>query len=339
MGALRKIGLLFAGLLIILSSYGQHEELGFSIVKMKDGTLFIGKIINETPTNLVMQDNMLGQVLIDTKKAKHIYKEDLEANYLITLVNGNELTGKITGKRQLDFDFLSTYYGKITLQYGMIADISMIAMEVEVSGDYWFPNPNATRYLFAPSAICLKKGEGYYQNAYVLANSANFGVSNSFTIGGGLLLPVAAYVTPKVGFKVTDKFHLGGGVLLGILPESTIAGIAYGLATFGSVEHNATVGLGYGFVDDESTDRPILTINGMTRVGRKFALVTENWIINIEEWDEKTNMDVSKYRPFISYGMRFMWDRFTIDAAFINGYEIYDVFFLGIPYIDFVVKF
>ena len=33
-------------------------------------------------------------------------------------------------------------------------------------------NPQSTRYFFAPSAMQLKKGEGYYQNAWLLYNQA-----------------------------------------------------------------------------------------------------------------------------------------------------------------------
>lgn len=54
-------------------------------------------------------------------------------------------------------------------------------------GQVWFRNPNATRYLFAPSAIPLKKGEGYYQNFYILGNAVNYGITDNFSLGGVFL--------------------------------------------------------------------------------------------------------------------------------------------------------
>ena len=68
-------------------------------------------------------------------------------------------------------------------------------------------------------------------------------------------------------------------------------------------------------------------VNGMARISEKVALVSENWLVNVTlvNDDETFDEDPQKaYRPFVSYGVRFMWDRFTIDAAFVNGYLIYE---------------
>lgn len=315
------------------------DTLAFSIVKMKDGTLFIGEILDKTDKHISFRDNTLGQITIPVIKIKKVEEEFPSSSFYIELANGNKLSGTIQKKRVNDFDFSSSSIGVVTIKPDQIINIKIIEGETIYKGDYWFPNPNATRYFFAPSAIPLEKGEGYYQNAYVIANSANFGVSSNISIGGGLLLPVAAYITPKIGFRIADNFYLGAGVLLALLPETTQAGIAYGLATVGNIENNLTLGVGYGFVDDESTEKPLVTINGMFRVSKKVAFVTENWIVHVEVHDELTNNSEKKYQGYFSYGLRFMWDKFTIDAAFINGPEIFDVFFIGVPYIDFVVKF
>ena len=77
--------------------------------------------------------------------------------------------------------------------------------------NYWFPNPNNARYLFAPSAFNLRQVEAYFQNVYFLMNSPNYGVVDHFSIGGGVIIPPAVYITPKVNFKITEKFYAGVG--------------------------------------------------------------------------------------------------------------------------------
>jgi hypothetical protein len=75
-----------------------------------------------------------------------------------------------------------------------------------------------------------------------------------FPSGGGfdVILPFAGeipilFLTPKVGYKISEKWHLGGGLLLGYLSEAGVAGIGYGVSTFGNTDHNLTAGLGSGY--------------------------------------------------------------------------------------------
>ncbi|MBB6610980.1 hypothetical protein H7F15_08025 [Pontibacter sp. Tf4] len=207
------------------------------------------------------------------------------------------------------------------------------------NGEYWYENPNSTRYLFSPSAYSLRKGEAYYQNTYLVLNSFNYGVTDNFTIGGGFEListfsgEPTFFFTPKYTFKLTDKWRAGGGVLY---LTSTLAddgftgvGIGYGIVTYGNTDNNATLGMGYGFVDGDLASKPIVTLSGMTRVSRKLGLVTENWFVPSE--------DISG--GIFSYGLRFMGERITVDLAFLNNADIAESVAIGVPYVDFVVKF
>ena len=45
----------------------------------------------------------------------------------------------------------------------------------------------ALQFVTAMKSIGLKKGEAYYQNAYVLANSVNIGITDNISLGGGIL--------------------------------------------------------------------------------------------------------------------------------------------------------
>jgi hypothetical protein len=87
--------------------------------------------------------------------------------------------------------------------------------------------------------------------------------------------------------------------------------------------------VGWGYIDKEFENRPIITLGGMTRLARGFGLVTENWFVPSR----------SGYYPVISYGIRFMGEKITVDFAFLNNDDIFQEIVIGIPYLDFVVKF
>lgn len=265
---------------------GQADTTKFYRVKLKDGLSFFGKILQEDSINLVMKTASTSKLEIPVSKIKRIDEID-ESNFK--------------------------------------------------NGIYWFPNPNPTRYFFGASAFNLKKGEGYYQNIFFFFNSFDVGITNNISMGGGfeLLTPLffsegnsfspIFFITPKVGFKVADKIHAAGGAIyantLGFDPENIGGlGIAYGIVTYGTTEHQLTAGGGWTLDEGKFSKRPLFTISGMTRIARKVALVTESWIFPI-----KFDSDIYAFPIFFLLGIRFLGERTAVD--------------LGFPYINFVVKF
>lgn len=221
---------------------------------------------------------------------------------------------------------------------------------VTKEGAIWFKNPNNTRYLFAPSAFCLKKGEGYYQNIYGAGNAVNYGLTDHISIGGGLVGPMGAYINTKIGYSIHKNVHVAGGVLLGnsffpINGNILGVGVGFGVVTLGNVDNNITVGAGYGLDNTGGTtnwqDKPVFVANGMARVGKKFALVTENWMINTkgDPFDRGITKS-SHYETYFSYAFRYMGQRSTLDAGFLNTPALIERgWIIGIPYIGFVIRF
>ncbi len=312
---------------------------------LNDGNRLSGKVLSYDNAKIKFYDNNLGELTIDAVSVVKIENEELDVYYLIKLVDGNEFYGKIIKRRKTDFDFETKTIGIVTIQNSKIKKMQIVEEGKMSGGKYWFPNPNNTRYFFAPSAFNLKEGEAYYQNVYILSNSANYGVTNNFSIGGGIIIPFAIYITPKVNFKITEKLYVGTGGIFGVIPGPEVIGIAYAIATYGTNEHNVTLGTGYGFYDSEFANRPIITLNGMTRISRKVALVTENWSIPFTrtEYDDMNwqNPPVLKkvYDTYFSYGLRIMGEKITIDIAFVNSKDIFEIMPIGVPYVDFVYKF
>lgn len=262
---------------------------------------------------------------------------DTTSSVRIEMLDGTILLGKIKSRSD-GVIALTTLSGvEASVPLNQVREMTAISNTSIHKGEYWFENPNATRYLFGPSAFNLKKGEGYYQNTYLLLNSFNYGVTDYFSIGGGIELLTlfngspAFVLTPKVGFQTGPKTSMGGGILyanLGDIGDRSNFGIAYGVVTRGTVDKNFTVGLGWGIIDNEFSSRPIITFSGMTRLSKKIALVSENWIVPADI-----------YYPLFSYGIRFFGEKMAVDLAFINNPDIASEVVIGIPYVDFMIKF
>lgn len=267
--------------------------------------------------------------------------------YRVTLNDKSSYIGEITEETTSTLVLINQTTGvKTELPTTQIQKKELLSESSIKNNEYWFENPNATRYLFGPSAFNLKKGEGYYQNTMLLLNSFNVGITDYFSIGGGIEFlstfitlsegnfnPII-YFTPKVGFSVADNIHVGGGVLLASIPQfgetsNTGLGMLYGLGTYGNLDHNVTATIGWGSVDGNSFNKPLITVSGMTRVAKKTALVTENWLIPTD----------SSYEPIFSYGVRFFGENIAVDLAFINNWDIAQSLLIGVPYVNFAVKF
>ncbi|MFM6956943.1 MAG: hypothetical protein ACKOX1_10410 [Ignavibacteria bacterium] len=255
--------------------------------------------------------------------------------------SGITYVGTIIERSEREITILTDANTKIQIVLSSVQDIRAIPKSQIHNGEYWYPNPNDSRYLFAPSAFNLKQGEGYYQNTYLFINTFNYGITDNFSMGLGFEFistfaslgasdfdPIY-FLTPKYSMQVAENVRVGVGVLYGKISDDIGGfGVGYGLVTYGNPEHNATLGLGFGFFDGELSGDPVITISGMTRLSKRISLVTENWFFPADV-----------YRGVISYGIRFFGETMSVDLALINNEDFSEVFPIGIPYVDFVVKF
>ena len=258
--------------------------------------------------------------------------------WLVETTDGTVLHGIFLGQSEAGIRLLTDVAGEVTIPMSKVKSFKVLDESNFKNGEYWFENPNATRYLFSPSAYSLRKGEAYFQNTYLFINSFNFGITDRFTLGVGFELlslfsgPPGFFVTPKYTVPISEKVRAGAGLLY-VNPSSFDddfdgVGLGYGIVTYGNMDNNATLGLGYGYFGNSSDNRTVITLSGMRRVKRKVALVTENWLV-----------PNTSFKGVISYGIRTMGEKITVDLAFINNTEIAESIPIGLPYVDFVVKF
>jgi hypothetical protein len=206
-------------------------------------------------------------------------------------------------------------------------------------GKVWFDNPQSTRYFWSPNGYGLKKGEGYYQNIWVLWNQFAYGITDHFSVGGGIIplflfggAPTPVFFTPKISLPVEkDKFNIGAGALIGtVLGESeTGFGIVYGTSTFGSPDQNISLGFGYGFAGGEWASSPMLNLGAMFRLSPTWYFISENYYFGFEE----------ESGGVISAGARWIIKKAALDfGLFIPvGSGIGEV--VALPWLGFTIPF
>ncbi|MCB2206009.1 hypothetical protein KQI65_14805 [bacterium] len=254
----------------------------------------------------------------------------------IETISGGTILGTFVAEDSSSIRVHDASLGTITIERSQIEAIEYRDASRIKDGEYWYDNPSSTRYVLGPNALPVGNGEGYYQNTYLFINTFNVGVGDYFSVGGGFEIlslssgnPVFFFI-PKVGIPVSDGMAVGAGVAIAAVPsEDVSAGIGYGLFTIGDRDDNMTLGIGYGYSGDEVMDQPIITLSGMLRTSRSFALVTENWIVP----------DESGSYVMLSYGIRFLSEGIAVDLGFLNNGDIAEAFALGIPYATFMVRF
>jgi hypothetical protein len=268
----------------------------------------------------------------------------------IELKQGSPVEGVLKHQNDKSISVELPGTGLLTIPWESVQSVSRL----EKANQNRWANPHPNRYFFGPSAIPLKKGDKYYQNAYFLLNSIQIGLNDHLSVGGGVLVPFALFLTPKIGYQVAPKLHLGGGVLFAtslIRDLNFGVGALYGSMTYGTHEHNLTVNLGLGAVKENTglgtsdytwkfANKPMLTLSGMTRISKRVMLMSENWIFNVTSvnYDDGTGQfvnRVSNYEGIFSAGVRILGRKTAFDVGFLTptGAQA------AIPYLAYNMRF
>ena len=258
---------------------------------------------------------------------------------VIRLRDGSSIVGRVIELAGDTVRFASAV-GTLTIPRIYVAELREVEKSRIRGGEVWPANPNATRLFFTPTGRMLEKGDGYFNDTYLLVLSVQGGITSRFTLGGGLsVIPLdnfsdnIVFIAPKIGLYASPKFNLAIGGLAGYVGgladegEEAGLGVLYSVATVGSTDASLTFGGGLAYAGGQFADSPVAMLGGEVRLGRRMSFITENYLI--------PNEDVNSV---ISYGLRFFGEKLSVDLAFWNmpGEES---FFPGIPYVAFSVNF
>lgn len=247
----------------------------------------------------------------------------------LQLRDGSELVGRIIAIGDSTVQFESSL-GVSTIRSNDILKLSSERGGSVRNGQYYFPNPNATRLIFAPTGRMLRRNEGYFSDYWIFFPGISFGISDYVSIGGGMsIFPEASeqvfYFTPKVGVLQGPKTNVAVGALVAAISDNS-AGILYGVSTWGDVDASFTAGLGYGFTNGDLASNPAVLIGAEGRVSPRVSLVTENYLL------PGGNL-------ILAGGFRFMGRGMAVDLALTSFNERGGENFCCLPFVGFVYNF
>ncbi len=144
------------------------------------------------------------------------------------------------------------------------------------------PIVHPTRYLYAPSAIPLKQGEGYLNMIYFLLVQAQYGITDNISIGmttTPILMPT--FVNLKIGTKIGEDLYASFGGQMGKLfyGDEESLGLLFANLTYGNKEANITLNTGYGFYTNSNEQLPIIEVSGLYQSSPKVSIVGEFWVL------------------------------------------------------------
>lgn len=252
--------------------------------------------------------------------------------------DGNEFMGRIIAEDDEKIILQTQLLGEISIPKSEIRSVKKILSEQIKGGEVWFPNPQSSRYFWAPNGYGLKKGEGYYHNIWVLWNQFAYGITDNFSIGGTVIPlflfaggPTPVFINPKFSLPIKEnKFNMGAGALVGtVLGESTdVFGIFYGVATFGNPDDNVSIGLGYGFAGDELASTPLINLSGSFRISSRWYFITENYFMSAD----------NEFGGIIGGGGRWIIKKAALDFGLLIPVGA-DSGFIGVPWLGFTIPF
>jgi hypothetical protein len=269
----------------------------------------------------------------DTSATRNLQPTPDSLLVAVTLRDGSTLIGRVLEVTPTTVRFRSAV-GESSIPRDAITSIRVTAAGGAHGGEYWPEDPSRTRLFFAPTGRMLRKGEGYFSDAYIFFPSFQGGLTDRFTIGGGMsIVPGLGideqvfYLTPKVGLLSGPRVNVAVGALVagvGSLSDYGPVGIGYGAATFGGEDASLTTGVGFGF-DRNSTSQALLMVGGSMRGSRNIAFVSENYLYT-----------GSGSSVLLSGGIRFMGEKLAVDLA---GFTSGDSEIPVVPYLAFIYKF
>ena len=224
------------------------------------------------------QEASLGDNVLIVTKSGEVYRGVLLTNSDLTLELETE-DGNFLSIRSTDVDYL-----KALKNADSEAEIQKDLMKLIPLDDY-----NSNRYFLSPSGYSIPKGKSYYENIAVFFNSFGFGVSDNFSLAVGTEIISTLYGHPIIylspRFHVMDDkgFAWSLGATFLTLPSNDFEGIGIVQTSFtiGDRNNNFTLGGGIGFSTDSFNNGSTipLTFSGVTRLSKKVALVTDNFLI------------------------------------------------------------
>lgn len=250
----------------------------------------------------------------------------------VRLSDGSTLTGRIVAADDSSLVIVTTAGIRAAAPRRSI--VGWTPLQGRIHGQHFYENdPNTSRLFFSPTGRTIAAGSGYFADYYLLFPFLAYGITDRFTVAGGVsLIPGASdqlwYLSGKVGVVRAPEVNVAvGGLYTSITGQSHGAGIVYGVGTFGNQDNAFTAGAGYPFADGRTTDTPIWMLGGEGRIGGGTKLLAEAW-----------KLPGASDIPVI-FGLRFFGRKLAVDFGLLGVLGAHTEGFPFLPWVDFAVRF
>jgi hypothetical protein len=265
----------------------------------------------------------------------------------VELVDGSTLVGTVVQETAEAIVLRTTGGVEINVPRAQIRRMTTFEGRIR-DGQLVIFDPNRTRLLFSPTARPLGTGQGYLAVYQLFMPFLAYGITDEISVAGGTILFPGLfgrvfYVAPKVTVLNQSSLSVAlGGIAFGAFleGESNMAGIGYGLATYGTQERAITAGVGFAYADGEVASGFILTLGGEIQVSNSIKLLTENYLLPFTEYDSRLDRDRTTYEPILMFGIRFFGQQLAVDLAGITSPHFFgEDLFPFIPWVGFAYNF
>jgi hypothetical protein len=214
--------------------------------------------------------------------------------YVFTLRNGDDITAVLDSADLSYIHISDNIYGPRRV---LLAAVKA-AKEITLTSAGFYPNPDAGRYFYGPTAILNQKGDRYFYTNFALAG-LSYAPSKYVTTSVGTVWFLNLFgvlnVNPsiKVGLEVAPNLHVatGGTMIFGytaLFEEGFAFALPFVNATLGGTENNITLGMGLAgsqfgsFQGFEWAQTPTFTMGFSRRISERYMIVSENYLISAD---------------------------------------------------------
>ncbi len=212
-----------------------------------------------------------------------------EEYLLVLTADGNRFVGKV----------LYQDSATVTLSTRVFTEIAIPRAHIKstrwVPAQHFSKNIDATEtpiygtYFVNSSAYGIPRGSGYYMCSMLLFHQVGVGLSDHFSLRGGVMIDFDAFyfpsvIVPKVSIPIwKDRLHAAVEGLIGrgfddFHPEYTNTDLTMlqGLITIGNRADHLTVGGGVSWSGGRWGKEPYFSLAGTKRIAERFSLIAES---------------------------------------------------------------
>jgi hypothetical protein len=212
--------------------------------------------------------------------AQDYFKKDttktIDNIFIIRLKDGTRLKGRIIEQNTEQSKIQTQNMGLVTVAANQIVSLELFDKSKTVSGQTYYENRFANRFVFTPSGFAMEKGSIEYHNYMFYYSEFAAALGNRFSLGLGFvtILPTAGYnLKAKATIVATEKLNIS-------LTGNLIGGKTFGNTTvlipsFSFGKKDNFLNISPIFFTESSAGSYGMSVSYMKKVSPKLTFFTE----------------------------------------------------------------